>query len=226
MLEMAVACAFLLLTHFGLSSTPLRAQLAGAVGEQGFQGIYSLIALAALGYCIWLYSDLPRLEYFWYPNPDLYWVPKVLMPLAAILAFGGFLVKNPTQVGMEKVLAAEAFESTGLLRVTRHPFMWGVVLWGLSHLIVNGDAVSVVFFSTFIVLAGVGTLLMDRKKAASLGDGWPPFAAQTSNVPFGAILSGRNKLAVGELWQPAVVGLVVWGLMFYFHEWLSGVPLI
>lgn len=226
MIEMAFAGAVLLLTHFGLSSTPLRAQIAGALGEGAFQGLYSVIALLALGYLIWLYSSLPRIDYFWYPSPDLLLVPKIVMPLAAILAFGGFLVRNPTTVGMDRLLQGDGVETTGLLRVTRHPFMWGVMLWAASHLAANGDAVSVVFFTTFLLLAGIGTLLMDRKKAAKLGDDWERFAAVTSNIPFAAIITGRNRLVVKELLLPVVVGLVAHGLMFYFHGWLSGVPLI
>ncbi len=226
MIEMAFAGAVLLLTHFGLSSTPLRAQIAGAIGEGGFQGLYSVIALLALGYLIWLYGGVPRVDYFWYPSPELLMVPKIVMPLAAILAFGGFLVRNPTTVGMDRLLEGEGVQTTGLLRVTRHPFMWGVMLWAASHLVANGDAVSVVFFTTFLLLAGVGTLLMDRKKAAKLGDDWARFAGVTSNVPFAAILAGRNRLAVKELILPVVVGLVAYVLMFYFHRWLSGVPLV
>ena len=152
MIEMAVAGGILLLTHFGLSSTSLRASLVDVLGEQGFAGVYSLVALAALGFVIWTYYTATRIDYFWFPNPDLYLLPKLLMPIAAMFAFGGFFVRNPTQTGRSDVLKQDDFEAKGMMRITRHPFMWGVLLWALTHIAANGDAVSVVFFATFGLL--------------------------------------------------------------------------
>jgi uncharacterized membrane protein len=46
----------------------------------------------------------------------------------------------------------------------------------------------------------------------------------TSNVPFIAIIEGRNSLRVGELgWWPVVLALVVYGLFLYLHQTLFGV---
>jgi uncharacterized membrane protein len=151
------------------------------------------------------------------------------MPIAFIFMLGGFMVKNPTAVGMEEVLSdpAQAEKSvSGLLRITRHPFQWSVVIWAGSHIVANGDAVSVVFFSSFAALSLLGTVLLDSKKAASIGANWEPFAAATSNIPFGAIVTGRNRLAIKELVVPVVVGLVAYGVIFWAHEWVSGVRLI
>ena len=216
-------------THLGVSSTPLRAKLVSAVGERAYQGIYSVLALATISYLVWSYGDVPRYNYVWMPDPHLYWVAKAVMPIAFIFALGGFMVKNPTAVGMEGVLSDPAQRDksvSGLLRVTRHPFQWSVVLWAGSHIVANGDTVSIVFFASFAVLSLAGTVLIDRKKAAALGADWEPFLAATSNVPFAAILSGRNRLVVGELVAPVVVGLVVYGVVFWGHEWVSGVRLI
>jgi uncharacterized membrane protein len=215
--------------HLGISSTPLRGKLVSAVGPGEYLGIYSLLALATIGYLVWLYGEVPRYEYWWPLDPVLYWVPKILMPIAFIFMLGGFMVKNPTAVGMEEVLSdpAQAEKTvSGLLRITRHPFQWSVVIWAGSHIVANGDAVSVVFFSSFAVLSLLGTVLLDSKKAAAIGADWEPFAAATSNIPFGAIVTGRNRLAIKELVVPVVVGLVAYGVIFWTHEWVSGVRLI
>jgi uncharacterized membrane protein len=215
--------------HLGVSSTPLRAKLVGAVGERGYLGIYSLLALATIGYLIWLYGEVPRYDYLWLPTPEMYWVPKVLMPIAFIFMLGGFMVKNPTAVGMEGVLSdPEQREKSisGLLRITRHPFQWSVVLWAGSHIAANGDTASVAFFASFAALSLLGTVLLDKKKAAAIGADWEPFAAATSNVPFAAIFTGRNQLVAKELLVPVVVGLVAYGVIFWAHEWVSGVRLV
>ncbi|MEZ5557385.1 MAG: NnrU family protein [Pseudomonadales bacterium] len=228
MLQMMIAALLFLGTHLGISSTGLRGRLVDRLGERGYLGLYSVLALLTLGYLIWLYGELPRYDYFWSPSPGLYMVPKLLMPLAAILALGGFLVRNPTTVGMEGSLrdGRGAQLGRGVTRITRHPFQWGVVIWAVSHLAANGDRVSVVFFGTFLILGLAGGALIDRKKARALGSDWQGYAAATSNVPFLAILSGRQQLALREQMVPVLVGLVGYALLYLGHQWIAGVRLV
>ena len=134
--------------HLGISSTGLRPTLVRKLGEKGYLGVYSLIALVTLWIHIWVYTEVPRQTYLWALDPNFYLLTKVLMPVALILAVGGFMVKNPTAVHMEATLADAAGRDAsvrGVNRITRHPFQWGVVIWALTHMLANGDAVSVVF---------------------------------------------------------------------------------
>jgi uncharacterized membrane protein len=111
----------------------------------------------------------------------------------------------------------------GIIRVTRHPLMWGITLWGAAHLLARGDLASLVFFGGFVALAGIGTLLIDARKRASLGDDWKRFAAVTSNVPFGAIVGGRNRFVPGEIgWKRIGVGLALYALLLFAHPYLFG----
>lgn len=45
----------------------------------------------------------------------------------------------------------------------RHPMLWGTVIWGAAHLLVNGDLASVVLFGSMIVWAFVEMLVISRK---------------------------------------------------------------
>lgn len=227
--EILLAALIWLVTHLGMSSTPLRGVLVNTVGANAFLGLYSLVAFASLGYLIWVYTEVPRFDYLWLPNPDLFWVAKVAMPVALILMLGGFMVRNPTLVGVNIAeIDQEELKNmaTGVTRITRHPFQWAVVLWGASHLIANGDLVSVIFFASFVTLSFVGTFAMDAKKAAAGGEHWQAYAAVTSNVPFAAILNGRNRLVLKELLLPTVVGLIAFALLYYFHEAYTGAVII
>ena len=67
------------------------------------------------------------------------------------------------------------------------------------HVLARGDLASLVFFGGFVALAGLGTVLIDARKARSLGADWQGFAAVTSNVPFGAIAGRRNRFVFGEI---------------------------
>jgi uncharacterized membrane protein len=225
-MEIVVAAVVWVGTHLGLSSTPLRDMLVRATGPVAFLGIYSLIAAAALVYLVYTYATLPREVYFWLPNPDHFWVPKTLMPLALILILGGFLVRNPTMVGGDLSEVRGEAPAQGVTRITRHPFQWGVVLWAIGHIVVNGDLVSVVFFSAFGFLSLAGGWLIDKKKARIHGEDWDRYARVTSNVPFAALLAGRNRLNVRELWLPVLLGMSAYLVLWYFHEAYTGTVVI
>jgi uncharacterized membrane protein len=80
-----------------------------------------------------------------------------------------------------------------------------------------------VFFGGFLFLAALGTVLMDARKAAALGADWKRFAAVTSNVPFGAIASGRNRFRFEEIgWKRVGVGLALYVVLLAAHPYLFG----
>ena len=112
----------------------------------------------------------------------------------------------------------------GIVRVTRHPFLTGVGLWALVHLVGNGDLAALVFFAVWAVVALAGTVSIDRKRQRLLSAAWEPFAARTSIVPFAAIAAGRNRFTPREIgawrWGLAVI---VYLLMLGGHAQVIGV---
>ncbi len=215
--QLALASLAFLVTHF-MPSTPLRAPLVRVLGQWPYTGVYSLIAFAVIGWMGWAYVRAPVTP-LW---EGVRWLPAVVMPLSFVLLAGGLFANNPTVVGMYRLLK-EAEPARGMIRITRHPVMWAFLLWALAHLLARGDLKSLIFFGTFALVAGLGTLLMDMRKAKSLGDNWARFAALTSNFPFAAILQGRNRLDLMEIgWRNPAIGLALYALFFWFHPWLFG----
>jgi uncharacterized membrane protein len=213
-----LACAVFLATHF-MPSTPLRGVLVKSLGQWGYTGVYSAIAFGMIGWMSWAYARAP-VEPLW---PGVRWLPALLMPISFVLLACGLLANNPTIVGMYRLLK-NADPARGIIRVTRHPVMWAFLLWALAHLLARGDMKSLVFFGSFAVLASVGTLLMDRRKQQSLGENWARFAAVSSNLPFLAILQGRNKFKAAEIgWRNPAIGLALYALFFWFHPMLFGI---
>jgi uncharacterized membrane protein len=221
MTELIAAAAFLLASHYGISSTPLRGWLVARLGERAYLGLYSLIALGAIVWLIAAYARAPYLE-LW-PTPAwLAWVPLIVMPFALVLAVSGLSTLNPTAVGAPDTLD-RAEPVRGIFRVTRHPFMWSVGLWAGAHIIANGDLAGLVLFATFGTLALLGTLLIDRKFAARRGADWQRFAAASSNLPFAAILVGRQRFVFAEIgWWRIALALVVYVALLGAHPWLFG----
>jgi uncharacterized membrane protein len=212
---LVAATAAFLLTHF-VTSTPLRPVLVRAMGEWPYRGAYSLVAFATLGWMIWAYSGAAG-EPLWSGQR---WVPLVAMPFAFILIACGY-GRNPTMVGQEKLMKSDD-PARGIIRVTRHPIMWGVMLFAGAHVLASGSARSLVFFGGgFVLLAALGTLAMDSRKKSNLD--WPRFSAVTSHVPFVAIAQGRNRLDLREIgWKRPLVGVVLYLAFLLLHPWLFG----
>src|SRR5471032_164313 len=142
-------------SHIALSSTRLRGNLRGQLGERGYLALYSLVSLATFAWFVTAYIHAPVLI-VWRAAAWTVLVPLVFMPFASILLIAGYSTPNPTAVGMERV-AGDDDPAPGIMRVTRHPIMWAIGLWALSHLSVNGDLASLLFFGSLAALALGGT---------------------------------------------------------------------
>ena len=211
---LVAATAAFLLTHF-VTSTPLRARLVAAMGEWPYRGVYSLVAFITLGWMIWAYGAAPA-EPLW---PGFRYLPRIVMPLVFVLIACGYW-RNPTMVGADRLLKSE-HPARGIIRVTRHPIMWGIMLWAGAHILARGDSRALVFFGGFFLLAALGTLLIDRRKGSD--PDFRRFRAVTSNIPFVAIAQGRNRLAWREIgWKRPAIGLAVFVAVFFLHPWISG----
>ncbi len=199
-------------------STPLRALAVRLVGEGPYLGLFSLLSAAGLVWMSVAYGRAP-MDALW---PAQHFVPVFVLPFAFVLLACGLLARNPTATGQSGVLR-HGDAARGILRITRHPVMWAIMLWAGSHMLAVGSLRSVVFFGGLLLLAAAGTTLQDARKAKALGEDWKRFAASTSNIPFVAIAQGRTRLVWQEIgwWRPAV-GLALFGVVLYFHAWLFG----
>lgn len=222
MLNLIVAALFLIGTHFGIASSGLRAELIGRVGEPVYRALYSLLAVVALVWLIMAWLAAPVIV-LWPTGDGSRHAALTLMPLSFLLLVCAVTASNPTVVGQKPDPDAKS-PATGIIRVTRHPFMWGVALWALLHLAANGDGASVIFFGSLATLALAGTFVIDARRTRENAPGWGVFLQATSNLPFAAIVERRQRLLPGEigLWRVALaLGLYV--IFLWLHPWLFGV---
>src|SRR6185437_1210315 len=119
--------------HF-LLSHPLRRGLVRAIGEPGFQGLYSVVAIVTFGWLILAYRKAPLSAPLWPVGDGLWAVATAFMLIASILLMGS-LIRNPAlPTGGRPASFPEA--PRGVYAVTRHPMMWSFALWGLCHIAV------------------------------------------------------------------------------------------
>lgn len=219
------AIAFLIL-HLVVSGSPLRGVIVGRIGEASFLGLFSLTSAGGI---VWLAAaygvarSSPDNAVWWGATDATRLTQFVLQALALLLIVPGLLTPNPTSVRQEGALD-RADVVKGILRITRHPFLWGVAVLSAGHLMVNGDAASFTLFGTLLFLALRGTVSIDSKRKAALGDGWTPFAQATSNIPFAAIMAGRQPLRLGEIGLVKIgTAVAVYLALLFAHAYLFGV---
>jgi len=220
-LSLLLAAIFFAGIHLGVAGTTIRDRAIAALGQSGYTVAFSIATVVGLAWLVMAYNRAPYVVTWGMLE---WWKPFaiILMLPASLLVVIGLTTPNPTAVAQENRLAQPP---QGIVRVTRHPFLTGVGLWALVHLIGDGDVASLVFFAVWTVVALAGTVSIDGKRRRLLGAAaWEPFAAQTSIVPFAAIAAGRNRFRPGEIgawrWGAAVV---VYVLMLVGHADVIGV---
>ena len=225
MTTLVAAAAVFLLIHLLVSGTRLRDAITGAIGQGPYMGLFALASIGVLTWMGFAYGSAHRGAdpVYWTATPTTKWIQLGVTFVAFLLAVPGLLTPNPTSVRQEATLS-RADTVKGMLRITRHPFLWGVTLWSAGHLLVNGDLASLILFGALLVLAVFGPLSIDAKRRRALGAEWDAFAAQTSAVPFAAIAQGRQKLALGEIgWWRLALAVVVWAALVWAHPLMFGV---
>lgn len=215
----AVAFAAL---HLLVSATRARDGLVARLGEKRYRGLFALASAVVLGWLIWAYAQArqPALTAL----TDWRWLAAVLLLVAFLFIVLGLLTPGPTIVGAERMLA-RGVEARGIHRVTRHPFLWGIALWAAVHMAWNPEPVNLLFFGTFLLVAGAGTFSLDAKRARAYGESWRRYADQTSSIPFAAIAQGRNRFVLAELgWFKLAAAAAAYAAFALLHARLFALP--
>jgi uncharacterized membrane protein len=212
--------------HFLLSWIPLRSALVARLGEGRFAAAYSILMVLALVWVVAAYRAAP---------PHVLWdlgrwakvVALMVMPFALVLLVLGVVGRNPTGVAGDATFKQHAAPVHGAATITRHPFLSGAALLAIAHLLANGDAASVILFGGIGILAVGGMAAIDHKRAFKLGESWKPFSAQTSRIPFGAVMAGRVKVDwTGIGWARPAIGVALYVVLLFTHRWLFGVAVL
>jgi uncharacterized membrane protein len=185
---LVLGLAVFLAPHTFTAFRAARAAVIARVGTGTYKAVYaivSLIGLVLIGHGFALYRAAGPIE-IWYPP---IWMRHVTVALV-----------------WPAIICIVAAYSPGRIKTTlKHPFLVGVKLWALAHLLSNGDLGSIVLFGAILAWA-----VFDRISLKHRTDpGAPP-------IPVGGI---RNDVIA------VVVGTLVYVLLgLYFHPYVVGVP--
>src|SRR5690606_20079705 len=128
-MEMAILIAGLaifFLPHLVPMFPSARTRLAGALGEGPYKALFTGASLLGIIVIVWGKSVADFVPVYEPPA----WGRQATM-LLVLLAF----------------ICLFAFHLQGRIRRTlRHPFLTGIGLWGIGHLLANGDLASILLF--------------------------------------------------------------------------------
>ena len=203
-------------SHFALSH-PLRAPLVGALGENGFRILYSLVALATF---IWAATAFRSVGAggtpLWDGMSDAIWIVVTIIMLVASVLLAGSFVRNPALPDARASRNA-ALPVHGVFHVTRHPMMWSFALWAAAHVLVSPTPRQWIMAGAIGFLALAGAHMQDRKKRALMGDAWDDWQSRTSYWPrFGTLVQAGAIAWIG--------GLLIWLGATYGHIHANGMP--
>lgn len=223
MVQLVLAALFFCGVHFFIAGTSVRAKLIGKMGKKPYRIAFSILSALGLLWLIGAYRGAPYIG-LWGQLYGLKPLALFLMLLAFLLVITGLTTPNPTAVSQSD----RDEPAQGILRITRYPLLWGIGVWALTHLLVNGDLASFIFFGAFLALVSVGTRSIDAKRKRRFGEQWARFASATSNIPFLAIWQGRNRFSLQEIgWWRIILAVAAYALMLRLHKPLFGVsPLL
>ena len=129
MLSLVLAACFFVGIHLFVSGTALRGRIAGAIGELPYLALFSL---ASAGGIVWLWAAYAGAEttHLWGWPASMRPLSTVLVGVAFLLVVIGATTPNPAgQGGIARMRGGEA--ATGIVRITRHPFLMGIALWAI-----------------------------------------------------------------------------------------------
>jgi uncharacterized membrane protein len=185
-------------THIGGSSLPVRNWLSRRFGLSGFKGLYSLVALATFIPLCYVYLNNKHAGALLYePSYGLQLATQVLM-LLAFIVLGQSLATRSPMTTLSEMTGTFRGRARGIQRVTRHPQNLAFGLFGFSHMLSNSYIGDWIFFGGFIVYGLLSALHQDKRTLVTGPKEVQQFQDDTSVMPFGAFLAGKQRLAISE----------------------------
>ncbi len=208
MTNLLVALAAFLVLHSVPAIAPVRAGAIALLGRRTYLGVYSLVSVLVLA---WVFQAALTTDYIplWEPAGWQAHVTLLAAPIGLFLVVAGLLSANPLSISLRQETTPGAVTT-----ITRHPVLWGFLLWSLGHLVPNGDLRSLILFGGLGLFTVSGFAVLDRRARKRLAGRWDRMAHASPLLPFAAILAGRTRLRIDT---PLVVAA---GLTALLTAWL------
>jgi uncharacterized membrane protein len=179
--------ALLLGSHTFVTFRAERAAAVARLGEGTYKALFALVSLIGLVLIVWGFAQYRATGWVnvWYPPPWTRHVTVALMWPAMILVVASY--------------------SRGRIYARlKHPFLAGVKLWAVAHLISNGDLGSIILFGSVLAWSVYDRISLKRRSDAG-----------APNIPLGG---ARNDVIA------IVLGTLIYLAFGFLHPYIIGAP--
>lgn len=164
---------------------PLRKSLIERLGEGRYSLVFSLVVVTSIVLMVIGWRATSPVV--------IYSLPQWTRPVGVVLMW------------MALFMFVAARSPSLIKRVTRHPQLMSMVVWGISHLLTNGTTRSLVLFGGLAAWALIEIPLINKRDGVS------------SPKPAAGILSDLKIAAIAS---------VLFIILLFAHPYISGVPII
>lgn len=201
MTQFLAAMGVFLALHSVPAIPAIRQTLVARLGCGPYLVLYSLASIASL---TWVFFAAFALDYveLWPPAAWQAWIALILSPVALFLLVAGLISPNPGSITFRRGETRPG----AVVAITRHPVLWGFVLWSGSHVLANGDLRSLMLFGVLGLFAVMGIVMTERRSRRRLEPTWSELAETTAILPLAAILAGRARVRFDT---PMLIALLV-----------------
>jgi uncharacterized membrane protein len=206
--------------HVGLATRRVRTVLVHRLGEWGFIGLFSVVAVATFSALVHHFA-VHRFEGM--AGPALGAIPLLSWALLCIASFGAMVMALSL---FDYPVSAYALtrkqspnEPRPIERITRHGFFSGLFLLAIAHALLSSRLIGTVFFACLALFTWLGSVHQDTKLLSLRGDVHRRYMEVTSFLPFAAIVAGRQQLKLRGIPLPAILACIAvpW-LLRTFHD--------
>jgi uncharacterized membrane protein len=204
------------IAHSGLAALRLWAEK--KIGPRPYRIIFAIVSISLA---------VVTVGYFLahrYDGVQLWQVQNLagIAPLVWGLSAVSFIFLYPSTFNLLEIAAIQKpqvhLHDAGIIRITRHPQMVGQVIWCLAHTLWLGTSFTLVTSFGLVGYHLFGVWHGDRRLAIRYGPAFAAVKAQTSVIPFLAIVQGRQTLKPAEFLRPAYLGIAIFvGLFWWSH---------
>jgi uncharacterized membrane protein len=177
--------------HVFVTCRGARANLIARIGLMPYRGLFSLVAIVALVLIVWGFGHYLHDEF----RPV--WTPPIWMRHVTVAL-----------VWPAIILMTAAYIRGDIYRKLKHPFLAGVKLWALAHLLSNGDLGGIILFGSILAWAVYDRISLKRRTDA--GAPVIPVGGRRNDV-IAVIVGTLIYLALGFLFHPLFIGIPVFG---------------
>ena len=148
-----------------------------------------------------------------------------MVPLVWIGTAVSFLFLYPATYNLLEIPAVlkpqVRLYATGIIRISRHPQAIGQILWCITHALWIGSSFMLVTCFGLVAHHLFAVWHGDRRLQERFGAAFEDLIANTSVLPFRAVIDGRQQLDWREFLRPAQLGiLIAVGVFWWAHRFI------